>query len=104
MNVLEEVIVELIPVVLQMLKDQGFSNIKAVEGQDQQIFPVTDLRRISSYQIICLDATTTEEFQDQIYIAIENNTNSLLEIAKVSSSPRLIDDTEMQKIISTSFP
>lgn len=95
---------ELIPIVLQRLSDQGFSNIKAVEGQDQQIFPVTDLRGISSYQIIRLDATATEEFHDQIYVAIENNTNSLLEIAKLSSSNRIIGDAEMHKIISSLFP
>jgi hypothetical protein len=101
---LEKDTVGVIPATLKTLKDQGFNNIKTAEDQAQQIYHIADLRRISSYKIICLDATATEEFQDQIYVAIEDNTNSLLEIAKVSSSPRIIENAEMHKIITSLFP
>ncbi|MEA5523452.1 hypothetical protein [Nodularia spumigena] len=48
---------------------------------------------MSKNKIVLLDATAVKEFYDLVYVAIENNINSLLEISKKSSSPKIIDDS-----------
>lgn len=96
---------DLINIVLTRLQDSGFNDMKPLEDLTvKSIISVTDLRGESHYKIVLLDATATKEFADLVYVAVENNTNSLLEIAKKSSSPKIIDDSEATQLITSFFP
>ena len=96
---------------LEKLNQQGFEGIVALEpdditGSTPRIQPisVTDLDSTSNFTIVSLDATSTQEFKDFIYVAIEQGTDELLEIAKLSDAPKIYNDQEMEAQLQTIFP
>jgi hypothetical protein len=96
---------------LEKLNQQGFEDIVALESDDitgntPRIQPVsvTDLDGTSNFTIVPVDATSTQEFKDFIYVAIEQGTDELLEIAKLSDAPKIYNDQEMEAQLQTIFP
>ncbi|MFM7859033.1 MAG: hypothetical protein ACKPCM_05450, partial [Pseudanabaena sp.] len=82
------------------LELQGFENIKSIEGGGALVLSsvsVTGLDGASSYTIVPLDATQAKEFQDFVYVAIEQVTNALLEVANLSSCLQIYNDQEMNQ-------
>jgi hypothetical protein len=102
-----------IDIAINSLKNQGFENIKAIDPDKSDVpvskpISVTDLDGNSSFTIVPLDANSTKEFQDFIYVAIEEGTNNLLEAANISKAPKIYNDQAVgsqlrQKLLGASF-
>jgi len=58
----------------------------------------------SNFTIVPLDANETEEFKDFIYVAIEEGTNNLLEIANFNKVLQIDDDEEMKSKLQEKYP
>jgi hypothetical protein len=90
------------------LELQGFENVRPISsgGGAPVLLPisVTGLEGASNYAIVPLDATQTREFQDFIYVAIEQGTNALLEVANLSSALQIYNDREMNQRLQELFP
>lgn len=98
-----------VDIAINSLKNQGFENIKPINPDKSDVpfskpISVTDLDGNSSFTIVPLDATLTKEFQDFIYVAIEEGTNSLLEAASISKSPKIYNDQAVELQLKQKFP
>ena len=96
---------KMVNIAIENLKNQGFENIKAIDPDATSEIPVSkpisvkDLDGVSNFTVVPLDATATQEFQDFIYVAIEEETNSLLEAASMSKTPSIFNDKEMESML-----
>ncbi len=94
-------------IALLNLELQGFTNAQALRGgAGAELVPVvvTGLDGTSNYTIVPLDALQTKEFQDLIYVVIEEGTNTLLEISNISQTLPIYNDSEMQQVLRKLFP
>ena len=92
--------------VLAILDSQGFTGARNIIGGGfvaTEPINVTDLEGISDFTIVPVDATSTQEFKDLIYVAIEQGTDELLEIATLSNALQLYNDREMKERLQTIF-
>jgi hypothetical protein len=93
--------------ILANLESQGFTDIKDIIGGGASVtdpIDIIDLDGISNFRIIPLDATSSKEFQDFVYVAIEQGTDELLEIATLSNTLQVYNDQEMTDRLQTIFP
>jgi hypothetical protein len=96
--------------VLKKLMEQGFDDIHKlvhdpkVNFSQFQPINVIDLDEISNFIILSLDARLNKEFKDFVYVAIEQETNELLEIIALSNAPKIYHNDEAQRQIQTFFP
>lgn len=98
-----------VDIAIESLKNQGFENVKAIEPNTSDVpvskpISVTDLDGNSNFTIVPLDATSTQEFHDFIYVVITENTNKLLEVSSISKAPKIYNDREMQSKLKQNFP
>jgi hypothetical protein len=99
---------KMINIAIESLKNQGFENIKAINPNTSEIhaskpISVKDLDGASNFTIVPLDATATQEFQDFIYVAIEDGTNNLLEAASMSKTPSIYSDKKMSSMLQQKY-
>jgi hypothetical protein len=98
----------MVNIAIDSLKNQGFEDIKAIDSDRNNIpisksISIQDLDGNLIFTIVTLDANSTEEFQDFVYVAIEEGTNNLLEIASVSKSPKIYNDQEMESALQQKY-
>ena len=96
-------------IALANLNTYGFNNVQQIPdiGGGAPVtdpISVTDLDGASNFMIVPLDANATEEFQDFIYVAIEEGTNELLEIANFTKVLQIDNDQELESKIQEKFP
>lgn len=92
---------------IQNMELQGFENVEMIKGGGASILStvsVSGLDGVSNYKIVPLDASNTKEFQDFIYVAIEEESNNLLEISTLSSALQIYNDQEMEQRLREYFP
>jgi hypothetical protein len=99
----------IVDIAIDGLRNQGFENIKAIDPDVSKVpvskpIVITGLDGASSFTIVPLDATATKEFQDFIYVAIEEGTNNLLEVASISKSPKIYNDQAVELQLRQKFP
>jgi len=98
-----------IDIALANLDIYGFNNVQKIPDIGGGA-PVTDpifitgLDGASNFTIVPLDATSTQEFQDFIYVAIEERTNNLLEIAQFTKVLQIDNDQEMESKLREKYP
>jgi hypothetical protein len=96
-----------IDIALANLDIYGFNNVKQIPGGGapvtEPIF-ITALDGASNFTIVPLDAQSTQEFKDFIYVAIEEETNNLLEIANFTKVLQIDNDQEMESKLQEKFP
>ncbi|WP_019505762.1 C39 family peptidase [Pleurocapsa sp. PCC 7319] len=98
-----------IDIALANLNIYGFNDIRKIPDigggapVTEPIF-ITGLDRASNFTIVPLDATSTQEFQDFIYVAIEEGTNTLLEAANFTKVLQIDNDQEMESKLREKFP
>jgi hypothetical protein len=100
---------KMVNIAIESLKNQGFENIKAIDPDTSEIsvskpISVKDLDGASNFTIVPLDATAAQEFQDFIYVAIEEGTNNLLEAATISKTPSICNDKGMKSVLQKKYP
>jgi len=96
-----------IDIALANLDIYGFNNVQQISGGGAPVtdpISITGLDGASNFTIVPLDATATQEFQDFIYVAIEEGTNNLLEIAKFTKVLQIDNDQEMESKLREKFP
>jgi hypothetical protein len=99
----------IVQIAIDNLKKQGFDNVKAIDP-DTSDFPipkpisVKDLNGNSNFTIVSVDARATKEFYDFIYVALEDNTNRLLEAASISKTPKIYNEQEALLKLKEKFP
>jgi hypothetical protein len=98
-----------IDIALANLDIYGFNNVQKIPDIGGGA-PVTDpvfitgLDGASNFTIVPLDATATKEFQDFIYVAIEEGTNNLLEISNFTKVLQIDNDQEMEEKLQQKYP
>ncbi|EAW43033.1 C39 family peptidase [Nodularia spumigena CS-584] len=98
-----------IDIALANLDIYGFNDIQKIPDigggapVTEPIF-ITGLDGASNFTIVPLDAKATKEFQDFIYVAVEEGTNNLLEIASFSKVLQIDNDQEMETKLQENFP
>ena len=96
-----------IDIALANLDRYGFSNVQKIIGGGAPVTDpifITGLDETSNFTIVPLDANETEEFKDFIYVAIEEGTNNLLEIANFNKVLQIDDDEEMKSKLQEKYP
>jgi hypothetical protein len=101
-----------IPTVIDTMTGLGFKGIKAIEASISPFIPncistpilVTGLNGASNFSVFPLDATSAPEFNDFIYVSIEDETYNLLEAACISKAPPIYDDPAMTLLLREKFP
>jgi hypothetical protein len=94
-------------IALANLDIYGFNNVQKIIGGGAPITDPLSVRGLdgaSNFTIVPLDANLTQEFQDFIYVAIEEETNNLLEIANFTKVLQIDDDQEMEAKLQQKFP
>jgi hypothetical protein len=99
----------IVDIAIDSLKNQGFENIKAIDPDTSDApvskpISVTDLDGNLNFTIVPLDARSTQEFHDFIYVVITENTNELLEVASISKAPKIYNDQEVRSQLKQKFP
>ena len=92
------------------MTDLGFKGITAITTSS--IIPhlasipilVTGLNGASNFSIFSLDATSTPEFNDFIYVSVEEGAENVLEVVPVSKAPQIYDDQAMESVLRDKFP
>jgi hypothetical protein len=98
-----------IDIALANLDIYGFINVHKIPdigGGAPVIDPISiqDLDGNLIFTIVTLDANSTEEFQDFIYVAIEEGTNNLLEVANFTKALQIDNDQEMALKLQEKYP
>jgi hypothetical protein len=95
---------------IDKMTDLGFKGITAIANSSTipnhvpiQV-PVVGLNGASNFSIFTLDATSTPEFNDFIYVSVEEGTENLLEAVPVSKAPQIYDDQAMETVLRDKFP
>lgn len=92
---------------IQNMELQGFKNIETIKAGGVSVLSsvsVIGLDGASNYTIVPLDASKTIEFQDFVYVAIEEGSNNLLEISTISGALQIYNDQEMKQLLNEIFP
>jgi hypothetical protein len=96
-----------IDIALANLDIYGFNNVQKIPGGGAPVIDpifITGLDETSNFTIVPLDANETEEFKDFIYVAIEEGTNNLLEIANFNKVLQIDNDQEMESKLQEKYP
>jgi hypothetical protein len=97
----------IVDIALANLDVYGFSGPKEVPGGGAPVVGpifITGLDDAPSFTIVPLDASLTNEFGDLVYVAIEHETNNLLEIASFVNVLQIDNDQEMRLTLETMYP
>lgn len=96
-----------IDIALANLDTYGFNNVTKIPGGGAPVTDpilITGLDGASNFTIVPLDANSTPEFKDFIYVAIEEGTNNLLEIANFTKVLQIDNDQEMESKLQQKYP
>jgi hypothetical protein len=98
---------DIVDIALANLDVYGFSGAAKVLGGGASVVDpifITGLDGAPSFTIIPLDASLTNEFRDLVYVAIEDKTNNLLEVASFANVLQIDNDKEMKFTLEAEFP
>ncbi|MEA5392102.1 papain-like cysteine protease family protein [Cyanobium gracile UHCC 0139] len=85
----------------------GFSGATRIAGGGAPVVDpilVTGIDGAPSYTIVPLDGSLTNEFRDLVYVAIEYETNNLLEIASFTNVLQIYNDQEAELVLKEKYP